>query len=550
MYRNSTEALLDGLRRLLDGGDLVESRAGSTRELHGHVMRIERPLERVIVARERRNNVFAALAETFWVLGGRDDMAYLSHYLPNAPDFSDDGLVWRGAYGPRLRNWRGVDQLAEVVRLLTADLSTRRGAMSIFDPALDYTASKDIPCNNWLHFLVRAGRLHLMVALRSNDAIWGFSGINAFEWSVLQQMMAAWTGVEVGSLTFAVSSFHLYDRHFTRAAEMLAKAHWDSLYDHGFEAPRFSTSFADFDGAMQRFFALEGAIRRAEPDVDERIALEPDDLLRTSLQALRTYNVYKSGAPAEAVADALARMPSCDLRIGAIDFLTRQKALRDRHWLELLPAEQAFFEGYWSTPAAPTLAEVYAVLRTLHERKSRVYGNSWKKHGEVLGIFANITRKYDRIESVLKGARATADEGLADTLADLAIYAGKYLTFQAEKYAESFAAMAREVLRHDVHLPDYCHNEGFDAVTELLMRRRGSDHELRQIHDFEQCLQRVRHHYGVLERILTSAHAGECGSEKAAAASDLSLAAAQALALLAARQPSTFAAFKTAVERM
>jgi len=41
------------------------------------------------------------------------------------------------------------------------------------------------------------------------------------------------------------------------------------------------------------------------------------------------------------------------------------------------------------------------LLRVLHEKKTRTYGDSWKKHGELLGIFANITRKYDRIEGLL-----------------------------------------------------------------------------------------------------------------------------------------------------
>ncbi|PDQ34164.1 MAG: hypothetical protein B5766_13125 [Candidatus Lumbricidophila eiseniae] len=53
-----------------------------------------------------------------------------------------------------------------------------------------------------LHFLVRHGRLSLNVALRSNDVLWGFSGINTFEWSVLQEMMAYWVGVEIGPASF------------------------------------------------------------------------------------------------------------------------------------------------------------------------------------------------------------------------------------------------------------------------------------------------------------------------------------------------------------
>jgi thymidylate synthase len=55
----------------------------------------------------RNNNVFAQLAETAWVLAGRNDLAFLGHYLPRVADFSDDGRTWRGAYGPRIRRWGG-----------------------------------------------------------------------------------------------------------------------------------------------------------------------------------------------------------------------------------------------------------------------------------------------------------------------------------------------------------------------------------------------------------------------------------------------------------
>src|SRR5215211_6568696 len=131
---------------------------------------------------------------------------HLAYYI--SPK-SAEVLRWRAAYGPRLRNWNGVDQLAETRRLLLEDVSTRRAAMSLYDPDRDFVQSSDIPCTNWLHWLVRDERLHLTVGMRSNDVIWGFSGVNSFEWSVLQDMMAFWIGAEVGDATFLASSFHL-----------------------------------------------------------------------------------------------------------------------------------------------------------------------------------------------------------------------------------------------------------------------------------------------------------------------------------------------------
>lgn len=181
-YRNATYALVAGLNELLTDGERLTVRGSDILELRNHVSVLRRPRERCIVTPKRQNNIFATVAETAWVMAGRNDLAYLTHYLPRAGDFSDDGLTWRAGYGPRLRNWYGTDQLKEVVRLLRAEPSSRRAVMAIFDPAIDYQSSKDIPCNNWLDWLVRGGKLHLGIALRSNDAVWGFSGINSFEW--------------------------------------------------------------------------------------------------------------------------------------------------------------------------------------------------------------------------------------------------------------------------------------------------------------------------------------------------------------------------------
>ncbi|MGL5808389.1 MAG: thymidylate synthase, partial [Nocardioides sp.] len=177
MARNLSEALVNVLGDVMVSGDEVVARGQTQRELRGHVQTITHPTERVLVLPGRANNVFAQIAETAWVLAGRDDLAYLAHYLPRAPEFSDDGKTWRAAYGPRLRNWRGqVDQLSAVADRLVEDPHTKRAVMTIFDPASDYGETKDVPCNNWLHFLQRDGQMHLSVAVRANDAIWGFSG--------------------------------------------------------------------------------------------------------------------------------------------------------------------------------------------------------------------------------------------------------------------------------------------------------------------------------------------------------------------------------------
>lgn len=67
--------------------------------------------------------------------------------------------------------------------------------------------------------------------------------------------------------------------------------------------------------------------------------------------------------------------------------------------------------------------EFSRALADLHSEKHRVYGDSWKKRGEMIGILANIARKVDRL-----GVDGGGDTSL-DTAMDLAIYLAKYLAW-------------------------------------------------------------------------------------------------------------------------
>jgi len=85
--------------------------------------------------------------------------------------------------------------------------------------------------------------------------------------------------------------------------------------------------------------------------------------------------------------------------------------------------------------------EVIGLLIRLHRPKDQAYGDAWRKRGEVLGIFANIARKADRLERARLEPQPAAAEELGDTVADLAIYAGKYLTWLAETQPLIFEAV-------------------------------------------------------------------------------------------------------------
>jgi thymidylate synthase len=581
MFKNVTYAFREGLRTILQEGEIISVRAHETKEVRSHLIKIASPLERVYIIPHRNNNIFAQIAETLWMIAGRNDMAFLSRYLPRAVDFSDDSKVWRGAYGTRLRNWQGIDQIKEVANLLNKDSYSRRAVMVIFDPAQDYIESKDIPCNNLLHFLIRDNRLHLNVSIRSNDIWWGFSGINTFEWSVLHEMMAYWTGAQVGEYSHFASSFHLYERHYQQAEKIIANVPDKTLYDFGFTNPRFSTPLEEFDEVMGQWFAIEDRMRQGETNLSQEINKFSDRFLNNCLEMLYIYNRHLHGADKEEIAQLIENLPTNDFKIGAIEYFSRK--FKNRELVKLQDKEQEYFQYFWATVATdklsvglpvnsasptdnpsvaspvnsalsptdnPSFASIFAQLSTLHYKKSLVYKDSWKKHGEVLGVFSNITRKYDRIEVIMtEGLKSTADESLLDTVADLAVYSTKYLTYLAEHYPGIFKDF---ILQYSPIEPreNYWYNKGFDSVAKILIRRYESSAGWQQLSSYGDCFAAITKYYKGLEDVLINGDWRRSDPRKCSLAADLALSAMHYLVLTSTKETGDFQKLVSFIETL
>lgn len=325
MNRNITDALLSVLRSIEVEGDTVVARGQEQREILSSLTKIRNPSERFLVMPGRRNNVFAQLAETVWVLAGRDDLDFLSFYLPRAEEFSDDGKTWRAAYGPRIRNWGGnVDQVASVVDRLSEDSNTKRAVISIFDPSSDFGSTKDVPCNNWLQFIQRDGRLDLHVTVRANDAIWGFSGINFFEWSVLHEIVSRSLGWEMGTLSWYVGTFHVYERHYGVAEKLCKTTDLQSPYEFGIPPTKIEATVASLDQTLSEVFAAEEQARQGNFDAAKRTESRIEcPFFKLTATMLRLYNGLKIGNDASAIGDVLEDLGDTDFYIAAVEFICR-----------------------------------------------------------------------------------------------------------------------------------------------------------------------------------------------------------------------------------
>lgn len=459
-----------------------DSRAGKTREERHMAFAILSPLKREIVLPSRKSNIAAQIAETAWVLAGRNDIEWLSHYLPRAKEFSDDRETWRAGYGPRLRAWQDrpwfedqdkepVDQLACVINTLQSDPNTRRAVISLWDPAVDWFPGKDIACNNWLAFSKRNGVLDLDVAIRSNDLIWGWSGINQFEWSVLLEIVAAATGSQVGSIHYTVASLHAYERHFEKL-DLLARDDYNSLPD----PPRFKFQsnmdpIEELGDALDAFFSIEEMIREgktisgslsaeAQAEIDEF----PEPMLRSwlmvlawwwtgdqkwihSLKGTSLHQACLVGMqpPARVITApggwCAPKEESLDAPLSVTTGALSSNLIRDDRSEDV----RECLRGVGSTRVSETpekdLPALEKALRAfgdaspfaqsvvdLHREKHKAYGDSWKKRGELFSILPNIARKVDRL-----GGSETQDETSADTAIDLMVYLAKYAAWLEEQ---------------------------------------------------------------------------------------------------------------------
>jgi thymidylate synthase len=414
-FATASEALPFICSRILDKGDEVGSRNGRVKEFLNTQIVLTDPQRREITTANRHANVFAQIAETMWVLSGRNDIEWLSAYLPRAKDYSDDGRVWRGGYGPRIRHydkhWQGVahgdsnhiDQLAHVVNLLREDPLSRRAVIAIYDPGADTKPGKDIPCNDFLQFQSRLGALHLTVTVRSNDLMWGWSGINAFEWSTLQEIVASMLGITVGTLTFNIGSLHLYDQHWNKAAHLRFDDYGYAITP--FDPDRNVKSMRDLNNLLETWFDWEELCRKGEAT---RIALEviEEPLIKSWAAAIAYYwqrdEHWLEIIGRTALAVAIARTPASLLPEPRA--ASRSSAAAVGHNMQSHERSRAF----------------YGFVTDLHAKKHASYGDSWKKRGEKMSILANMARKVDRL-----GIGDEFDSS-ADTIVDLLVYTIKY----------------------------------------------------------------------------------------------------------------------------
>lgn len=212
---SANEVWLAAITAILEQGTEQPSRAGRTSELLHVGLQIRDPRQRWINSRREALNVGFALAEVIWILGGRNDSAFLNYFNRQLPKFAGDDATYYGAYGERLIRRFGVDQLHCAAEALRGNPSTRQVVLSIWDPRLDLPYSDgqprapDVPCNLVSMLKARGGYLDWTQVMRSNDVYRGLPH-NIVQFTMLQEIVAGWANLRPGTYTHWSDSLHVY----------------------------------------------------------------------------------------------------------------------------------------------------------------------------------------------------------------------------------------------------------------------------------------------------------------------------------------------------
>jgi len=216
------DLLYDVYEKLLNDGEEVIATKGTNFEIDSVLLHLDNPLAR-ISRTETRSLIFSCLGELIWYLSGSNDLSQIEFYIPNyGAHASDDGKTVHGAYGPRLLNSFGVNQINNIISLLTKKPSSRRAVIQLFQASDLQSEHKDIPCTCSLQFLVRHEQLNLITFMRSNDAYMGLPH-DIFSFTMLQEIIARTLGLKLGSYTHFVGSLHLYADKVESAKHFLSE---------------------------------------------------------------------------------------------------------------------------------------------------------------------------------------------------------------------------------------------------------------------------------------------------------------------------------------
>ena len=217
----------DLLRLVLDHGSDRGGRTGTgTRSVFGHQMRFDLSAGFPVLT-TKKLHLRSIIHELLWFLRGDTNIAYLkANGVSIWDEWADENGDLGPVYGAQWRSWPApdgttIDQIANVVRQIETNPSSRRHIVSAWNPAeVDNMALP--PCHCLFQFYVADGKLSCQLYQRSADIFLGVP-FNIASYALLTLMVAQVTGLEPGDFVHTLGDAHLYKNHFDQAQLQLTR---------------------------------------------------------------------------------------------------------------------------------------------------------------------------------------------------------------------------------------------------------------------------------------------------------------------------------------
>lgn len=217
-YKSGNEAWLDSIKEVMTTGLISKPRGLETKEILNQVMFFD--MRRPICHHSDRKLSYQFMAaEAYWITSGSPLVEDIAPYNKHISQFSDDGYIFNGAYGPAF-----LSQVNFVVNTLVKDPNSRQAVLTIWHP--NPVDTKDHKCTVALVFNIRAGVIHTTVLMRSNDLILG-RPYDMFNFTIMTLRVLTQinhlTGhnYDLGTMSFHAVSAHIYEDKYEMSRNLI-----------------------------------------------------------------------------------------------------------------------------------------------------------------------------------------------------------------------------------------------------------------------------------------------------------------------------------------
>ena len=220
------------LSNCFDNGIDVQSRAGKVRKLFGNQIRFN--LQKGFPAITTKKLAWKSIvSELLWFLEGSNDERRLAEilYEKDRIEIKDKKTIWTQnaqsdywkpktqfegdvgrIYGVQWRNFKGTDQIKNLMNSLKDDPNGRRHIISAWNPP-EINKMSLPPCHTFSQFYVSNDCLSCQLYQRSCDMFLGVP-FNIASYSLLTHILAKECDLQVGEFIMTLGDYHIYHQHF------------------------------------------------------------------------------------------------------------------------------------------------------------------------------------------------------------------------------------------------------------------------------------------------------------------------------------------------